>query len=295
MPLANVIVGTDFSESARVAAARAPTLPVGRGSSITLVHALPPRLPASLAAALERAARAKLEAAQGFVVTALAAAQRRDVAVFTTVAAGSPVDVIDEAAHDGRAELVIVGRGLGLAAGLGGPRLGAVAAQLARASDRSVRVVAAPAERPYIRPLAAIDLSELSRSVLEATARLCPDAFEIGVVHAYEPHGRLELVRTLRAGGLGEGDIQAWARSTEAQARAACEAELAGIVLPGVKLDLFVREGDPRHAVVTEAQRRNADLVAIATRGHSRLRRWMFGSVADHVLRTAPCDVLVVR
>lgn len=295
MPLGNVIVGTDFSGSAGDAAARAATLPIGRGSSITLVHALPPRLPASLAAAVERAAGEKLEAQKRAVAAALATAQRRDVDVFGSLGSGSPVDVIDEAAHDGRAELVVVGRGLGLPGGLDGPRLGAVAAQLARASDRSVLVVAAPPERPYIRPLAAIDLSELSRAVLEAAARLCPDALEIGVVHAYEPRGRLELVHTLRAGGLGEGDIQAWAHATEAQARAACQAELAGVTLPGVKLDLFVREGDPRHAVVAEAQRLRADFVAIATRGHSRLRRWMFGSVADYVLRTAPCDVLVVR
>jgi len=295
MPLGNILVGTDFSESARDAVGRAATLPVGRGSSITLAHALPPRLPAGLAASLERAAQQKLEAAKSALSTALAAAQRRDVDVFATVATGSPVDVIDTLAHDGLAELVVVGRGLGRPAGLGAGRLGSVAAQLARACDRSVLVVATPPERPYIRPLAAIDLSELSRTVLEAAARLCPDALELGVVHAFEGQRSLELVRSLRDSGLGEGDIRAWARSAEAQARAACEAELAGVRLPGVTLGLFVHEGDPRDAVVAEAERRKADLVAIATRGHSKLRRWLFGSVADHVLRTAPCDVLVVR
>ncbi|HEX9104173.1 MAG TPA: universal stress protein [Polyangia bacterium] len=295
MPLGNILVGVDFSESGRDAAARAATLPVGRGSSITLAHALPPRLPARLAVTLEAAAHKKLEAAKDALSTALAAAQRRDVDVFGSVAVGSPVDVLDALARDGRAELIVVGRGLGRTAGLRDARLGSVAAQIARASDRSVLVVATLAERPYIRPLAAIDLSELSRGVVEATVRLCPDALEVGVVHAFLPRASADLVRAMRDSGLGEGDIQAWTRATEEQARAAAAAELNGLPTPGVTLELFVREGDARDAIVAEAERHRADLVAVATRGHSKLRGWLFGSVADHVLRSAPCDVLVVR
>ncbi len=295
MPLGNILVGTDFSESAHDAAARAAMLPIGRGSSITLAHALPPQLPRKIAGHIEGAARVKIDAAKRAVAAALAAAQRADVDVFGTVETGSPIDVLDTLAHDTRAELVVVGRGIGLAAGLGGPKLGAVAAQLARACDRSVLVVAARAERPYIRPLAAIDLSDLSRAVVDAAARLCPDALEIGVVHAFLSQGSSELFRNMRESGLGESDIEAWVRTSEAQARAAAAAELATVREPGVKLDLFVPEGDARVAIVAEAAKRKADLVAIATRGHSKLARWLFGSVADHVLRHAPCDVLVVR
>jgi len=295
MPLGNVLVGIDFTESARDAAGRAATLPIGRGSSITLAHALPARLPSRLAATLEQAAHQRIEVAKSALATALAAAQRRDVDVFGTVEIGSPIDVLDALAHDTRAELVVVGRGGGLAGGLGRARLGSIAAQLARACDRSVLVVATPPERPYIRPLAAIDLSERSRAVVEATARLCPDALEIGVVHAFLPENSVELFRTMRESGLSEGDLKAWVRSSEAQARAATEAEVATLRTPGVTFHVFVPEGDARDAIVAEAQRRRADLVAIATRGHSQLRRWLFGSVADYVLRAAPCDVLVVR
>ena len=295
MPLGNVLVGIDFTESARHAAGRAATLPIGRGSSITLAHALPLRLPPHLATALERAAREKLEAARDALTTALVARRRDDVDVFTAVAGGSPIDVLDTLAHDARAELVVVGRGLGLRGGLGGDRLGAVAAQLARACDRSVLVVATPPERPYIRPLAAIDLSERSRGVLEAAARLCPDALELGVVHAFAARSEGDGYRALLQSGVGEAELHAWVRSSEAQARAAAEAELATVRLPGVKLVLHLVEGDARDAIVAEALRHRVDLVAVATRGHSRLGRWLFGSVADHVLRRAPSDVLVVR
>jgi len=288
MPLGNILVGTDFSEGARDAVGRAATLPVGRGSSITLAHALPPRLPPGLAGSLERAAHARLEAARSALTTALAAAQRGDVDVFTIVAAGSPVDVIDSLARDGLAELVVVGRGRG-------GRLGAVAAQVARACDRQVLVVATAPEQPYARPLAAIDLSERSRAVLEAALRLCAEAGALGVVHAFDGAQSAELVWALRDSGLTDSDLAAWSRSAEAQARAACEAELASVRLPGVALDLVLREGDARAAIVAEAVRRRADLVVVGTRGHAKLRRWLFGSVADHVVRAAPCDVLVVR
>jgi nucleotide-binding universal stress UspA family protein len=40
---------------------------------------------------------------------------------------------------------------------------------------------------------------------------------------------------------------------------------------------------------------RGADLLAMTTHGRTGLPRWWFGSVAEQVLRHAPCPVLVVR
>lgn len=291
MPLGNVVCGSDFTSSARAAAARAAMLPIGRGSSITLAHSISPGLPRRVTQMLLPAARVELEADRHAVVAALARAGRSDVDVFANVALGSPIDVLDGLAHDTHAELVVVGRGHGFGAGA---RLGAVAAQLARASDRAVLVVAAAPEGPYVRPLAAIDLSERSRTVLDSATQLCPEAHSIAVVHAYLAPSAAERER-MRDSGIAEHEIAAWMRGSEDEARVAAADVLATLERPGVRMPLTVAAGDARAAIVGEATRLRADLVVVATRGHSRLGRWLFGSVADHVLGHAPCDVLVVR
>ncbi|HZU77440.1 MAG TPA: universal stress protein [Dehalococcoidia bacterium] len=48
-------------------------------------------------------------------------------------------------------------------------------------------------------------------------------------------------------------------------------------------------------AIVEQARRRGADLIAMTTHGRSGLRRLFYGSIAEAVLRQAPCPVLLVR
>lgn len=51
----------------------------------------------------------------------------------------------------------------------------------------------------------------------------------------------------------------------------------------------------PAHAIVEYAQREHIDLVVIGTRGRHGLAHVVMGSVAERVVRTAPCPVLTVR
>jgi nucleotide-binding universal stress UspA family protein len=51
--------------------------------------------------------------------------------------------------------------------------------------------------------------------------------------------------------------------------------------------------GEPAELIVQLA--RAFDLVAMATHGRGGIGRWVYGSVADKVLRAAPVPVLVVR
>ncbi len=50
----------------------------------------------------------------------------------------------------------------------------------------------------------------------------------------------------------------------------------------------------PALAIPAAAKARRADLVAVGTSGLSGLRYVLLGSVAEHVLREAPADVLAV-
>ena len=53
--------------------------------------------------------------------------------------------------------------------------------------------------------------------------------------------------------------------------------------------------GSAGDVVVQVAGRLQADLIALTTHGHGKLGRLVFGSVADAVLRRAPCPILLVR
>jgi nucleotide-binding universal stress UspA family protein len=56
-----------------------------------------------------------------------------------------------------------------------------------------------------------------------------------------------------------------------------------------------VKQGDPKSVIVDEALRMNADLVILGSRGHSGVTRFLLGSVAETVVRSAACSVEVVR
>ena len=62
---------------------------------------------------------------------------------------------------------------------------------------------------------------------------------------------------------------------------------------PHVSTDVFV--GDPAEQILACADARQADLIALGSRGHGRLAGLLLGSVAQKVVALARCAVLVVH
>ncbi len=56
-----------------------------------------------------------------------------------------------------------------------------------------------------------------------------------------------------------------------------------------------VRIGSPAAEIVAAASDLHADLVCVGTHGRGGIARVLLGSVAEHVVRQAPCPVLTVR
>jgi nucleotide-binding universal stress UspA family protein len=63
----------------------------------------------------------------------------------------------------------------------------------------------------------------------------------------------------------------------------------------GVAVSFLVWTGDPGPSIVSAAEAESADLVVVGTHGRGAIGRLLLGSVSDHVVRHAPCPVLVVR
>lgn len=78
--------------------------------------------------------------------------------------------------------------------------------------------------------------------------------------------------------------------------------ELAGRVLLGMEKDAgpdiavttAVEFGSPAARIVDYARRHQIDLIVVGTHGRTGVSRVLLGSVAERVIRTAPCPVLAV-
>lgn len=63
----------------------------------------------------------------------------------------------------------------------------------------------------------------------------------------------------------------------------------------GLTADYAVRDGPVGEDIIGSAAETGADLIVMCSHGHTGLRRLVFGSVADHVVRNAPMPVLIIR
>ncbi len=56
----------------------------------------------------------------------------------------------------------------------------------------------------------------------------------------------------------------------------------------------LLRIGGAASSIVDEARHRGSDLIVMSTQGRHGVGRWLLGSVAERVVRTADCPVLIV-
>ena len=64
--------------------------------------------------------------------------------------------------------------------------------------------------------------------------------------------------------------------------------------LQGIEVESSIQFGHPGNEICDAAENRRADLIVIATHGRIGLAHAFIGSTAEHVVRHAPCPVLVV-
>lgn len=96
------------------------------------------------------------------------------------------------------------------------------------------------------------------------------------------PDGFFAELPAVRARLIEEAET----RLTQAAAR--CQAA-------GLAVTTQVAEGRPARIIASMATNRGADLIVMGTHGRSGVAHLVLGSVAEHVVRTAPCPVFTVR
>jgi nucleotide-binding universal stress UspA family protein len=69
----------------------------------------------------------------------------------------------------------------------------------------------------------------------------------------------------------------------------------ARLTKEGLDVETRVLTGRPAETITDFAQREKVDLIALATHGRSGVSRWVFGSVADRLVRSLSIPVLLIR
>jgi nucleotide-binding universal stress UspA family protein len=72
------------------------------------------------------------------------------------------------------------------------------------------------------------------------------------------------------------------------------EREAAAARAAGVVVQTVLRDGRPAEEIVAAATAMAAGLVVMGTHGRGGFERWVLGSVAEKVLRQAPCPVMTI-
>jgi nucleotide-binding universal stress UspA family protein len=67
------------------------------------------------------------------------------------------------------------------------------------------------------------------------------------------------------------------------------------LVAKGINVSTEVLVGKPAEAIVSYVEQTGCDLIVMASHGRSGPSRWVWGSVADKILRSACIPVLMVR
>jgi nucleotide-binding universal stress UspA family protein len=123
---------------------------------------------------------------------------------------------------------------------------------------------------------------------------LAEQAIPYAVRLARSTGATIVLVRATAASPLPGAD----AGVTERAAIARAEAELGAIADrlrdDGLTVNTHVFYDAADTAILTAARQEDADLIVMSTHGRSGLNRWVYGSVADAVMRAAPVPVLLV-
>jgi nucleotide-binding universal stress UspA family protein len=237
------------------------------------------------AAAMNDAREASLEGV-GLVATLFPGWNVKGEAV-----ADSPYWALIKAAEEHGSDLILVG-----SHGRSGFKemfLGSVSQNVLSHASFSVRI-GRTRTRSADQPPRILVGSDGSRNACAAIDRLLkrewPEGSEFRVVTAVDPQLSMAIAYHFACGDPTHQDAD-----VTSAARHHAESLAQRLAQAGLSATALVELADPKHLLIEEAARWNADGIFIGAKGHSRLERFLLGSVSAAVAARAHCTVEVVR
>jgi len=142
--------------------------------------------------------------------------------------------------------------------------------------------------------LVPVDLSPDSRQALAEAAQFAA-AFgaSIDLLYVWSAPALVAPESVITGVGVNEQPLVEWIRKSATEQLAQFEIEIRreGVPISNV----LCEPGDPAAVIVDRAKAGQYDLLVLSTHGRTGLSHFLLGSVAERVVRTAPCPVLTVR
>ncbi len=138
--------------------------------------------------------------------------------------------------------------------------------------------------------LVPIDFSDYSKSALKYAVNFTKQFnAELMLIYVVEP--------VIYPPDFSMGQIAIPTVDLEMDKRAAEELEkLARKEIPeNIRVKTLVKTGKPFIEIIETAAEEKADIIIIASHGHTGVEHILFGSTAEKVVRKAPCPVLTIR
>jgi len=291
MELKHIVVGVDFSRESELAAFEAVDLASRTGADVTLVYAdyiedrptMSSPMAPDWAATVKAHADASLETLQNKFTD-------RGVKLARRVAHEAPAEGLSKVAADVGADLVLTGTH-----GRTGFRrflMGSVAEHTVRLCSCDVMVVrgGGDSEAGYRRILVPTDFSDHAEKGLQRALEMVAPGGSVDLVHFWQ----LPLAAT---DGLAihERVLEAERKHRESEAHKDGKALLEKYKTDHCELSFEVENGSAAHGIVDRAAVEGHDAIMLGSHGRRGFRRFVIGSVAETVVRHAPCSVLVTR
>lgn len=296
----SIIVPLDGSDRSERAIPWAVELARATGQSLTLMQVVPwphtrqtEGIGATFSLDISERLRAELlTASKDYLHRLKATLDSRGLETHTESAIGDVVStILDIADVRGASTIVLASHGHG---GLTRLLIGSVAQQIAQQAlvpTLIVRTGAGAALRASLKSvLIPMDGSTLAESALELANDILGSQSELVLARVVEP------VVLPVDGAVDIGSVVDWQATEEASARA--EKYLAdhaqALERVGLKARTVVRTGRPESELPKIADEHNVHLIVMSTHGRTGFDRFMLGSVADALMRTAAQPVLLV-
>jgi universal stress protein A len=145
---------------------------------------------------------------------------------------------------------------------------------------------------PVKKILCPIDFSNSSLEALRVSSELARHfSSELTVIHVVQP------VPVLAAGQVEPGAfcVPSYQQEMEVASMKLLQKHIDNLAVEGLTARPVVVLGDPADMIVQIAEDEKADLIVIATRGQSGIKRLIIGSVTEKVVRHAVTPVLTIK
>ncbi len=280
LPVHTILFPTDFSENAQQAFPLSCSLARDCGARIVVLYVVPPPIGHD-----QLLARRNPDEYHAGSWQALRQVQAPDenVQVEHRLEDGDAAKEILKVADDVQSGLIVMGtHGR---TGLGRAIVGSVAEQVLRGATCPVLTVRKGSVMPKIQTiLLPMDFSESSESALRVAFSLARDY-----------HARLIILHVASPGlAMPYSEFQKTLEQSSGYRRE-LEEKLRQCQKPECNAEFRVEEGDAADQIIRVAQQAHCDLIVMGTHGRTGLPRLLLGSVAEKVLRTAPCPVLMLK